>query len=203
MPFSDWYQKHNAVPGADNFVTSVLPGANLEEQYAYMWGLSDPKEFKDTLDAVMVDLEARNLITAETWMQGLFSFGETDANMESIWAGVDVASVLPVNTLRKALVGIIRGAAKNPKNIAEIATDLGKNADAGIAKSVDDIKNGDFLGNNIKNAQELENSIPSLTSPSKMLEGSQNVPQAAYLRLKEAVLARADLAKKFLAEPRP
>ena len=201
VPFSDWYQKHNAIPGADNFVTSVLPGANLEEQYAYMWGLSDPKEFKDTLDAVMVDLESRNLITAETWMQGLFSFGESDANMESVWAGVDVASFVPVNTLRKALVGILRGAAKNPKNIAEIATDLGKNADAGIAKSVDDIKNGDFLGNNIKNAQELENSIPSLTSPSKMLEGSQNVPQAAYLRLKEAVLARADLAKKFLAEP--
>lgn len=201
VPFVEWYQKHDAIAGAGDFVSGILPGSNLQAQYSYMWSLSDPQEFKDTLDQVMTEMKSRNLYTAQSWMEGLFSYGSSDAIVDNIFAVADVATAVPVKTLGKALAGVVRGAAKNPLRLEKIATDLGKNADAAVGKNIEDLKSGNFLGDNIKNAKEFENSIPSATSPDKLMTGADNVPQAAYLRLKEAIVARADLIKKFLLEP--
>lgn len=201
VPFVEWYQKHNAIDGAGDFVSGILPGGNLQAQYSYMWSLSNPQEFKDTLDTVMTEMKSRNLYTAQSWMEGLFSYGSGDAFMDNAFALSDVAATAPMKTLAGALKGVVRAAAKNPLRLEAIATDIGKNADAAMGKNVADLKSGDFFGNNIKNSKELENSIPSIASPEKLLSGADNVPQAAYLRMKEALIERADLAKKFLTEP--
>lgn len=193
------YQQYDQVD--TDFVSAVLPGANKEEQYAYLWGLSDPNEFKETLDTAISDLKERNPLTLQQWLQGLFSYGGSEAAMESLTAGIDIASVIPAGKLASALKGIVKGSVKNPIRLYEVSTELGKNADAAVGKIIEDLKTDSLFGQNIKNIKELENSIPSISSPEKLLSGSQNVPQAAYLRMKEQLLKTANLAQKFLLEP--
>src|SRR5690606_31612496 len=68
-------------------------------------------------------------------------------------------------------------------------------------KVVDDLQTGKFLASDAQNVQELENAVPSLASPLKILERSQSLPQAAYLRIKQTLMRNAELAQKFLLEP--
>lgn len=198
IPFVEWYQKHDAVSA--DFVSSVLPGSNLQEQYAYLWGLQSSDEFQATFDAALTDLKSRNLDVAKSWLEGFFSYGDSDAAIDSTFAVADVVGVLPVGKLATALKGVSRGAKLNPMKVEQIATKLGKYSDAATGQAINDLKTDSFLGD-IKNAKELENSVPSISSPDKLLFGSNNIPQAAYLRLKESVMERADLAQRFLLEP--
>ena len=194
------YQTYNQVGDTTGFVSSVLPGSNREEQYAYMWSLG-PEEFKTTLDTIKTDLMSRNTFTAQQWIEGLFSYGSADSFMDSAFAVADIATLAPVKTFANALKNVTKASSRNPMKLEKIATELGKNADAAAGKNIEDIKSGDFLNSNIRNAKEFENSIPSASSPDKLLVGADNVPQATYLRMKEAILARADLMKRFLLEP--
>lgn len=203
VPFVEWYQKQNAVGEAKDFTTSILPGGNLEEQYAYLWGLSDPKEFKTAVDATIAELSDRNMQVAMSWVEGLKSYGSSDAYLDSALALVDVASsaTTPLKVLKGAMKAAVKTATKSPKDLAKIAAALGKNADSAVIKNIEDISSGDFLGGGIRRAKDLENSVPSISSPDKLLVGADNVPQAAYVRLKEALLGRAELAQRFLFEP--
>ena len=53
------YQKYDQVK--EPFVSSVLPGQNLQQQYEYLWGLSNPDEFKQKFDAAVNDLKSRGI----------------------------------------------------------------------------------------------------------------------------------------------
>lgn len=193
------YQTYDQVD--EEFVSSILPGGNRLEQYAYLAGIQDIDEFHRVLNQVDEDLKSRNPYTRAQWLQGLISYGGMDAVLENIDAGFDIAGILPIGKLGQAARGIVRGATKNPVRIYEAATDLGKYGDAAVGKVVEDLKDNSFFGQNIRKLNDVENSIPSIMSPGKLLTGSENVPQAAYLRLKESLLERADLAQKFLTEP--
>lgn len=195
--FFGQYQMYDQIEA--DFVASTLPGANREEQYVYLWNLQSPEEFKAAFDTAVADLRSRNPYTAQQWLQGFFSFGGADATMETVFAVADVAGIAPVKILGKALKGVARGASKNPMRAYDITKELGQFDNAAVGKAVEDLEQGSFLGN-IRNAKEVENSIPSIASPDKLLTGSQNVPQAAYLRLKESLLDRADLAQRFLLD---
>lgn len=184
-----------------DFVTSVLPGQNLEQQYAYLWGLQDANEFKTEFDSVVADLRSRNPYTLAQWLQGFFSYGSSDAAMSNIEAGINVASVLPLGKLAQALKGVARGSALNPTRLWKISENLGKYDDAAIGKLVEDVDNKTLFSGDIKNIRELGDSVPSISDPQKLLFGSQNVPKAAYLRMKEALMNRADLVGKFLTDP--
>lgn len=198
IPFVEWYQKNDLVGG--DFVTSVLPGNNLIEQYSYLWGLSNPEEFKVEFDRAIESLSESNLDVAVSWVEGFFSYGSNDANLDNLFALSDAATVIPAKTLAGALKGVVRGSTRNPTVLKAIATDLGKNSDAAAGQIIDDLKGGSLLGN-IPRAKELEASIPSIASPDKLLSGAENVPQATYLRMKQSLLERADLIRRFIAEP--
>ncbi|MGD9682611.1 MAG: hypothetical protein AB7W16_15595 [Candidatus Obscuribacterales bacterium] len=197
VPFVEWYQKHGQIES--DFVSSILPGSNLVEQYAYLWGLSDPTEFQTTFDTVVADLRSRNLDVAQSWIEGFFSYGNSDQAFDNLFAIADVAGLAPVKTLAGAMKGVIRGAVKNPTRLQSVTAEIGKNAEAATAQVVGDIQVGSLFGD-IPKAKDLENSIPSIAQPDKLLSGSQNVPQAAYLRLKDSLYQRADLARRFLTD---
>lgn len=194
------YQTYDQVDDGQ-FVTAVMPGQNKEQQYAYLWGLDDPEEFKVTFDAAVEDLRSRNPYSAQQWVEGFFSYGGGEAFVDNVTAAADVAGVVPVTRLARALRGVVKGAARNPLKLHEIATDLGKNSDAAVGKIIDDIKGDTFFSQNIKNLPELGNSVASISDPNKLLKGAENLPRAAYNRMKEALLARSELAQKFLLEP--
>src|SRR5690606_4538888 len=153
-----WYQKMNQVGSEEDFVSSTLPGANLQEQYSYLWLLEDPREFRVQVMSALEDLKARNPLVAQSWLEGLVSYGNQDAILDNIFAVADVADMaaLPLGVLKGALKGVARGAAKSPKNISKIATDLGKYEDAAIGKVVDDLQTGKFLASDAQDVQELE-----------------------------------------------
>lgn len=194
------YQQYDQVDDGF-FVTSLLPGANKEEQYAYIWGLEDPKEFTETLDKVVEDLKSRNPYSLQQWLTGLFSYGSSDATLDTAFAAVDLAGLVPVGKLATALKGVVRGATKNPTRLQHIAADLGQNDVAAVGQVVEDLKEGTILTQNIRDIKKLSDTIPSYSDPLKLLVGTQNVPQASYLRFKEALFARRDLITKFLLEP--
>lgn len=200
VPFVEWYQKQNAVEDQGDFISSVLPGSNLEEQYAYLWGLTDSREFKDTLDKTVAELKDRNLYVAQSWLEGFFSYGNSDGTLDNLLGVLDVATLVPAKVFGTALKGVARSASRAPTDLNRIASSLGKNADAAVGKSIEDIKAGDFFQQDIRNAKEVENSIPSIVSPDKLLVGADNIPQAAYTRMKIALLERADLAQRFLGD---
>ncbi len=205
VPFVEWYQKHNAIDGAEDFTSSILPGSNLEEQYAYIWSLSDPSEFKATLDKTVEELKGRNLSVAQSWLEGLFSYGSSDSTLDNLLGVLDVASVIPATKLGKlgnALKGVAKASTVNPKQIGRITKALGNYEASSVAKNVEDLYDKDFFKQNIRNISELENSVPSISSPIELLTGAEkSVPPASYLRLKQALLDRADLVRRFLTEP--
>ena len=197
--FLGQYQQYGQVES--DFTSAILPGADKEQQYAYLWGLQDSKEFQQTFDAVVDDLRSRNPYTLTQWLQGFFSYGNADATLDTTFAVVDAVGLVPAARLGKALKGVSRGVTKNPMKPHEIAKDLGRFDDAAVGKLVEDVREGTVFEAGIKNLRELGNSVPSIADPMKLLRGAQNVPQAAYTRLKEALLNRSDLMQRFLLEP--
>jgi len=200
IPFMEWYQKQNAT-GESEMVSSVLPGSNLQEQFAYMWGISDPTAFNDRLEATLADLEERNPYVAQSWLQGLVSYGSSDAVIDNLFGLSDAATAIPFKTLGSALKGVARSSIKSPLKVHQHATALGKNAEAATGKVVEELKVGSFLEPDINDFKGLEQSVPSIFAPDTLLTGTQNVPQAAYLRLKEALKESSELAQRFILEP--
>lgn len=194
------YQTYNQVD--EDFVTSVLPGQNRQEQYAYLHGIQDVNEFRRVLDAVDQDLKERNPYSRQAWLQGLVSYGNLDSTMETIEAGLDIAQFIPLGKLKNAAKAVVSGATKNPVKTYEIATNLGKYGDAGAGRVIKDLSEGTFEPGNIRNIRELSDSVPSIMDPEKLLSGAEKkVPTAVYTRMKDSLIQRADLARKFLSEP--
>lgn len=201
IPFVDWYQKMNQAGGESEFVSSTLPGSNLREQYSYLWNLSDPREFRQAFNAAMDDLSSRNLDTAQSWLQGLISYGSHDAFLEDAMGVVDVVTTVPAVSLGRALKGVARMGRASPKNIPEIATSVGRFEDGAVAKVIDELKTDSFFGSSVRRMDELEDTIPSIVAPERMLNGSKSLPREAYLRMKETLRNNSELARRFVLEP--
>lgn len=206
IPFREWYLKQNVI-GADFArdypLEDIVPGTNLLNQYSYL-ALTDPKDFNEKFTAAYEYLKERNPQVAMSWVEGFLSYGTSDAILDNIFGVVDVASVLPVSKLGKlgkALRGVVKGGVVNPNNVEKIAAEMGKFEESAVAKTFKDINSGDFFQQNIKNIKDLENSIPSITSPLKTLEGTSSLPQEAITRLKEAMVSRSDRIKEIITNP--
>lgn len=200
VPFLEWYQKQNAVGADSEMVSSFLPGNNLEEQFAYLWSISDPSVFSEKLEVAVRDLKSRNPYVAQSWLQGLVSYGSSDSFMDNLFGVADMSTVLPLGTLSKALKGVAKAGVKTPLKLWKHTKELGQNDVSAIGKIAEEISDGTFKAPDINNYKALEDSTPSIHQPDSLLVGSQNVPQAAYLRMKEALMNNAELAKKFLTD---
>lgn len=199
-----WFQTHNAVGEGSEMVSSFLPGANLEEQFAYMWSISDPSAFSEKLETALAELSARNPYTARDWLQGLMSYGSSDAYMDTLFGVGDVVGLVPLTPLKilgGALKGVVKAGAKTPVKLYHHTKELGLNADAAVGKIAEELTEGTYKSPDINNFKALEQSTPSIHHADALMVGSQNVPQAAYLRMKEAIQNNADLARRFLTEP--
>lgn len=193
------YQTYNQV-GSEVDLNDLpsLPGRNRIEGYAFLWGLDDPKEFKTYMDSIANDLKSRNPYAFREWFQGMVSFGNSDAVLNNLTTGMDIASLIPIGKLGSAMKAVVRGSKMNPMKLSEVTATLGKNLDSGAAKIAEEVEDGSFLGG-IKNAKELEKTVPNLLSADKAMVGGTDVSRAAYGRLKDAILENGEIAKKILA----
>jgi len=201
------YQTYNQVgSSAELDDLPALPGQNRLEGYAFLWGLSDPDEFKSYIDRIKDDLSARNPYAFREWFQGMMSFGNSDAALNTITAGMDLASLIPVGKLGSAMKTISKVSRANPTKMSEIAGAVGRTLDSGTGKIAEEmaeaVRNGtdvkDVFFGGIKNAKELENSIPNIMAPDAAMSGGTQLGKAAYTRLKDAILENGDLARRIL-----
>lgn len=203
IPFVDWYQRQNQV---ELLHSPILPGDNLEAQYAYLWGLDDKEEFKRQFTSAYEDLKSRNWQGAQAWVEGFFSYGSSDQFLDNAFAVADVAGLaeLPAKTLGKALKGVVKGAARSPVAVPEIAKDLGKYSDSATGKLATRIsEDGEGVLGTIKNAREVEHSVPSISAPDLVIKNGTGGDQAVYNRLSESARHRAGLAQDFLKTNTP
>lgn len=198
IPFVEWHQKQNAVGG--DLISGFLPGTNLEEQFAYLWSL-EPEEFKTQYSAALEEMKGRNLSVAISWAQGVMSYGSTDTVFDNLFGVADLSTFLPIKTLAKAGRALVKGSLKSPTKIPEIATEIGRYGDASEARVFQDVKEGNFFNQNIRRIDELEATIPSITSPNKLISGGINLPQEAINRLKNALAERSAKAQEFINDP--
>src|SRR5690606_38118586 len=108
IPFVVRYQKLNQVGKESDYVSSILPCNNLEEQYSYLWNLEDAQQFKREFTAAVEDLKSRNLSVAQSWIEGFNSYGSSDQYLDNLFAVADTASTLPIGTLSKAVKGVAK-----------------------------------------------------------------------------------------------
>lgn len=204
VPFVEWYQKQSAAGADSEMVSSFLPGSNLEEQFSYMWSISDPSAFSEKLETTLAELRARNPYVAQSWLQGLMSYGSSDAYVDNLFGIADIASVTPLTPLKMlggALKGVVKAGAKTPIKLYQHTKEIGQFDNAAIGKIAEELTDGTYLSPDINDFKALEQSTPSIHNPDALMVGSQNVPQASYLRMKEALQNNSELAKRFLTEP--
>lgn len=195
----DNYQTYNQVGvAADLDDLSALPGMNRAEGYAFLWSLQDKDEFKSYMDKIAADLKSRNPYAFREWFAGMMSFGNSDAALNTITTGMDIASLVPVGKLGTALKGLSKASRLNPLKMSEIAGTVGKNLESGAGSLAEDVAEGTLLGG-IKNAKDLEKSVPNLLSVDKMMSGGSEVARASRGRLTEALLNQQDLVRRILS----
>lgn len=176
----------------------AMPGKNRLEGYAFLWSLQDPDEFKGYMDRIAEDLKSRNPYAFREWFQGMVSFGNDEAALSTVTAGMDLAGLVPVGRLGTAVKSLLKASSMNPMKMSEIAGVVGKNLDSGIGRMAEDVAEGSIFGS-IKNAKDLERSMPNFRSPDKMMSGGTNISTASYDRLTQAALKRRDLVDRILS----
>lgn len=195
------YQQRNAVGTDSGNVSAILPGTNKVEQYDYLMRIQDQDEFKKQVDAAYEDLKSRNPYTAQQWLEGFFNYSGSDAILDNLFALSDAATLVPIKTLKTALKSAVKVAELSPRRLPELAEAVGRVSDGAMGRVVEDVAKSDLWKQNIRKMDELEQSVPSISSPLTLMKGSDNLSQAASNRIRIALADRADLVEKFLTNP--
>jgi hypothetical protein len=199
VPFLEWYQKQNAVGSDSEMVSSILPGNNLEEQFSYLWSISDPKQFNTELSSALQDIEERNPMVAQSWLQGLVSYGASDSFLESTFAVADAAGGVS-GVMKGVAKSVAKASLKSPTKVWKHSDVLGRKDDAAMGKIIEDIKESDIIHPGINGAEKMEEQIGSIYRPLDLLRGSQSTSQEAYNRLKHTLFTNSELAQTLLGD---
>lgn len=116
IPGRTWYLKQDAIEGAPT--SSVLTGTNIKDQIQHIFSLP-VDEAKAKARAALEEMYQKNPGVALQFAEALTSYGDSEALMDNMFDVAEVASVLPIGTIKNiSLAGIrnfnipsIRGAA--------------------------------------------------------------------------------------------
>ena len=171
IPFTSWYNI------ADDF---ELLGTNLKEQVTELHALPLP-EFQKEVRRRTEELAKVNINDAYTFLSAVHSFSDTEAVWGNIQSGMDVADVLPVGLLAKALKTTVRGVkATRGLNVAEALASTGKTPDAIAARGIDIAKRENLFFQEIdqlmardptKGLKDLVETVPSFANPFEFFMG--------------------------------
>lgn len=195
VPFRSWIALSGSLdrPGFD-----LLPGSSLQNQFAYLHTLS-PDQYKSSVQGVVDKLVGQgDYLDAIQFVQGTLSYGNDDANWQNIFAGLDVASVVPVGGLIKALKGsskLVGIASHDAEAIASVTGQGAKAADIALAK---DFQTGRIGSVDINNLSDVEKNFSSIDRPQEYFTDTPTKASGPPLtRLQTAALARAARAHEF------
>lgn len=171
VPFYTWYNI------ADDF---ELMGTNLKEQVRELHKLPLP-EFQKEVQRRTEEIAAENLNDAYTFLSAVYSYSDTEALWGNIQSGMDVADVLPLTLLSKALRGTVRGLKlQKGVNAAEALASVGKTGDAIAARALQIAQKEKLFFEQIdglmardptQGMKQLVESVPSFADPFAFFTG--------------------------------
>lgn len=183
---------------------SLLAGSNREEQISQLYSLP-PKDFKETLQNVIDELAADNMVAAMTFASDVNSFSSFDKDWANLGTVADAASIVPVgkvSSLAKGMATAGKAVLTNPSQVAKVAAAAGFNKAANVGTVTKNILSGDFSGvTTLRRIQEVGDQVPSLFAPKQwMTGGSKYLTAEGEARLAEQVQNNAEGVLGLLQE---
>lgn len=171
VPFTSWYNIADDVE---------LLGTNLKEQVTQLHQLPLP-EFQKEVRRRAEEIAKVNLNDAYTFLSAVHSYSDTDAAWGNIQSGMDVADVVPVGLLAKALKTTVRGIrATKTLNLPEALASTGKSADAITMRGIEIAKRENLFFQTVdstmardptKGLKDLVEAVPSFANPFEFFMG--------------------------------
>lgn len=185
FPFLDWYAKQNAVEEAPT--SSILLGNNVEEQVEYLWSLP-PDEFKTQLEAAVNEINDISTSSAISFMQAVATYSGSDKFLDNAFSVLDVASVVPVARLAGLGKGLLKANLKSGTTVADVAEEIGQTKEYAVERVA---KSGLYM-ENIRNADNLAQDLPSIFDVDKLLDGGTSLGQNKLGKLRASLKANAE-----------
>jgi hypothetical protein len=200
VPFRSWYELNNFVKSApvNRF---NLPGTTVEQQIAYLYTLP-PADFKKELEiGIKTALTSSNYLDALTFLEAVQSFSENDSMMNDVFAGLDIATTIPVGALLRGVGGATRVVNGSTKSLVASASQLNLNAKAVKASFTEALQEGVLPSMQIKRITDAEKTVPSIFRPTEAFaNGVKSVSGPQLARLERAATARAGTALEILTD---
>lgn len=207
VPLLENYRTHNVVKDAK--ASSILPGNNIDDQVAYLWGLP-PQEFHKAFNAAVDELAANNPLMAMTFANKVIEFSSTDKLLDNAFGILDAATLPGMGTAAKlgtrgakvavdslsdvktALKHAVKAEATiHPKPLEEILSAAG-DVEAAARTTVYKDALARFSGQDpLAQSSRLRGQVPSLFNVSTLLDGAANLSREAARRLDEVLQSNA------------
>ena len=199
IPFRSWASINTYNPSETS--NAFFPGDSLEKKFAYISTLP-PSEAKTVIENyVKRELETNNYFDAMTFVEGYLSYSETDKNWNNLWAGLDLAGVVPLGLFTKGIKGAAKAATVPLKNTQQMAVSAGLPTQATNASFTNSLMLGKLPSHDIKNLGDAEKLVLSLSRPQELFNGGVlRAPGATLSRLEQSATARAGAAMRILTD---
>jgi hypothetical protein len=199
VPFRSWASINTYNPSETS--NAFFPGDSLEKKFAYISTLP-PSEAKTVIENyVKRELETNNYFDAMTFVEGYLSYSETDKNWNNLWAGLDLAGVVPLGLFTKGIKGAAKAATVPLKDMERMAVSAGLPTEAAKASFTKSLMDGKLPSHDIKNLGDAEKLTLSLSRPQELFNGGTlRAPGAQLAKLEQAAVARAGAAMRILTE---
>jgi hypothetical protein len=200
VPFRSWYELNNFVKSAP--VNRLnLPGETIEQQIAYLYTLP-PADFKKELElGIKTALTSANYLDALTFLEAVQSFSENDSMMNDVFAGLDIATTVPLGALVRGVGKATRVVNGSTKSLVASASELNLNARAVKGAFQEALQEGVLPSMQIKKITDAEKTVPSIFRPTEAFSnGVKSVDGPALARLERAAIARGEKAIEILTD---
>lgn len=200
----------NEVPAFEaEGIGKVLPGENLEQQIAYLYGL--PKEqFKSTVREVAAVLRESSLDASQKFLMSVKNYTYSDKVYDNLITAFDVLDVTglggaAVKSLAKGTKSYGKAVTKalsipNGKPIQNLAEETGNSAGANAAR-LDKVFD-DTLSPETKGFDEIADTAIGVFNPHRLLTGQTTLNAKSYNRVADNFLNRGkDAFENILSGP--
>ena len=199
IPFRTWTALNNFTQGAP--FGAFFPGDSVEMQVAWLHSLP-PDRFAATLnEGISRALSQGNFLDTLNFLEAVISYSDDDKNLENVFAGVDIATSIPVGLLTKAMKGSFRVVNTALRDAEKSAIAAGIPHDAVEVVMKQALSEKKLPTQTIRNITDVELAVPSIMRPTESFAGrTLRAGSAALTRLQRAAVARAGTAIEILTD---
>lgn len=181
-------------PGVGN----ILPGERMNETLNVLLPM-DSGRYKTELTRLVKQMTDHGHYTmAMDLLNATLRYGDDERVWGNFWTALDVASLVPITKIGKALKNVPKAAIKSFQKPEAIAVTLG-NVAKGAEIAVEEAKKaGKLPSMHITKPDDVEAILPSIARPAQAAKGTTKVPAPVLERYQTSQLARANAVAEIL-----